>query len=70
MTSNSTTTTVCIVYGNCHKTNIGPMQLDWVEYIKYLGVHTDDGKKLSCERQASRRSFFGAFNNIGSHAMT
>jgi len=46
------------------------MQLDWVEYIKYLGVHTDDGKKLSCERQASRRSFFGAFNNIGSHAMT
>jgi len=65
----------CIVFGNCRKRDIDPMQLDsdiinWVDSVKYLGVNIVGGKKLSFEIQASRRSFYAAFNNICSHAKT
>ena len=48
----------CIVFGNCRKRDIDPMQLDsnvinWVDSVKYLGVNIVDGKKLSFEIQAS-----------------
>ena len=42
----------------------------WMESIKYLGVHTVVGKKLSFDINALRRSFYSAFNNICSHTKT
>ena len=65
----------CIVFGNCRKRNIenmhiGDDSINWVESIKYLGVHIVGGKKLSFDIQALRRSFYAAFNNICSHTKT
>ena len=39
----------CIVFGNCRKRDIDPMQLDndiinWVDSLKYLGVNIIGGK--------------------------
>jgi len=58
----------CIVFGKCRKRNIENMGLvddsiNWVESIKYLGVHIVGGKKLSFDIHALRRSFYAAFNN-------
>ena len=50
--------------------HIGDDSINWVESIKYLGVHIVGGKKLSFDIQALRRSFYAAYNNICSHTKT
>jgi len=50
--------------------HLGDDSINWVESIKYLGVHIIGGKKLSFDIQALRRSFYAAYNNICSHTKT
>ncbi len=61
--------TVCLRVGSrfmspCKLMSAGGSDLSWVDEAKYLGIFFKSGKKLSCNWQSARSSYYKALNSL------
>ena len=59
----------CIIFGKSYKLSMQPVMLgfnciQWVDCMKYLGVHVCSGKNLPFDIAPVKRSFYAVCNSI------